>query len=406
MAKVNLKIRASKIAGKDGTIYYQISHRGQCKLITTGIHVSPEIGRLLQQSDQKDEECQDLGHYRQLVHDDFLRLENAIHDLDLLRVPYTVADIVNAYRSPRKTLTFTGYMESIIAKLQEKRKFGTVNNYTCTLRSFQKFLGERTLVLSALNAELISDYSDWLEGHAVVRNSVSFYMRILRAVYNRAVKENLIAQAHPFQEVYTGIDHTRKLAIDESVLYQLIDLDLSDRPALALSRDLFVFSYCMRGMAFVDIAFLKKTNVCNQVVSYYRRKTRQLLAVRIEPCAAAIMKRYEEKTKNSDYVFPLLQSSEDEQLYHRYHTLLTYHNRKLKKLSQMLGLSVPLSSYTPRHTWATVARNHNIPLTVISAGMGHTSETTTAIYLASLQNTVVDEANHVLLEKINRRISF
>lgn len=69
------------------------------------------------------------------------------------------------------------------------------------------------------------------------------------------------------------------------------------------------------------------------------------------------------------------------------------HNRLLGKLSEMLDCKCKLTSYTSRHSWATAARNHNVPISVISQGMGHTSEQTTQIYLTTLENSVIDNAN-------------
>ena len=84
---------------------------------------------------------------------------------------------------------------------------------------------------------------------------------------------------------------------------------------------------------------------------------------------------------------------------------MNYYNSQLKRLSQMLGLQQGLSFYAARHSWATLARDCNVPLPVISAGMGHTSERTTRIYLASLENSLIDNANKGILERINNMYS-
>lgn len=106
-------------------------------------------------------------------------------------------------------------------------------------------------------------------------------MRIMRGIYNKAVRQKLVEQSHPFTEVYTGIDRTRKRAVSESVISQLYKLNLTEGTPLALARDIFIFSYCTREMAFVDIAYLKKENIQNGMICYARRKTGQLLGVRI-----------------------------------------------------------------------------------------------------------------------------
>ncbi|MFR7608311.1 tyrosine-type recombinase/integrase [Odoribacter laneus] len=118
-----------------------------------------------------------------------------------------------------------------------------------------------------------------------------------------------------------------------------------------------------------------------------------------------IISRYSEQTKDSPYIFPVITATNQEEVYKQYRIELNYHNRKLKRLGEELGGNLSLSSYTARHTWATIARKHNIPISVISAGMGHTSEKTTRIYLASLENSVMDKANRGILGVLSNMVS-
>ena len=193
--------------------------------------------------------------------------------------------------------------------------------------------------------------------------------------------------------------------MDEETIRKLQRLDLSGSPALALSRDMFVFSYFARGMAFVDMAYLKKEDVGGGRITYYRHKTGQYLTLRIEPCMVTILERYGRTCPESPYLFPILTDEQPELAYRQYRTGLNYHNRKLKRLGKLLGEPLPLSSYTPRHSWATAARNHDVPIAVISAGMGHSSERTTLIYLDSLDNAIIDNANEKIFKGLNDTIS-
>ena len=153
------------------------------------------------------------------------------------------------------------------------------------------------------------------------------------------------------------------------------------------------------------MAYLKKSDIHGNFVRYFRRKTGQLLEVRLEPLPARIVRKYAGKTAAVPYVFPLLKTEEPHHAYRQYQTALRYYNRQLKRLSALLKLNVELSSYTARHSWATAARNHQVPISVISAGMGHTSEKTTRIYLASLENAVIDEANRKIVKELERTVS-
>lgn len=389
MATIKVKLRPSKVVGKAGVIYYQITHNRKSRQITTRLRVSPSDW------DTDEEKLVSSAPNRSMIQNridsDVMLLRRVISDLDAYGVGYSVSDVINRYKSPKCHILLLDYMRVQVEQLRANHRLGTAKNYEKTMCSLSAFLGDIRLPLSALTEQVIIDYNAFLVQRGLVRNSVSFYMRVLRAIYNKAVRQKLIVQQHPFTEVYTGIDRTRKRAVSETIITQLYRLELKMGTPLALCRDLFIFSYCTRGMAFVDIAYLKKSNLRNGMICYARRKTRQLLSVRIEPSIQRIIDRYADL--DSPYVFPILNSLDANEAYEQYQIALNTHNRLLGRLSEMLGCGCKLTSYTSRHSWATAARNHNVPISIISQGMGHTSEKTTQIYLTMLENSVIDDAN-------------
>ena len=389
MATVKVKLRPSSVEGKAGVIYYQIIHNRQTQQITTRLRVHPmdwdaDEGALAISSPNR-------SMIQNRINSDVALLKRVISDLDNSGGDYTVGDVISHYKSPQSHILALDYMRSLIEQLRATNRLGTAKNYEKTMCSFGEFLGDINLPLSALTEQVITDYNAFLIQKGLVRNSVSFYMRVLRAIYNKAVRQKLIEQSHPFTEVYTGIDRTRKRAVSEYIISQLYRLELPEGTPLEFARDIFIFSYCTRGMAFVDIAYLKNSNIQNGIMYYARRKTGQLLSVKIEPCIQRIIDRYADA--KSPYVFPILTSTDATTAYEQYQTALNTHNRLLGRLSDMLGCGCKLTSYTSRHSWATAARNHNVPISVISQSMGHTSEQTTQIYLTMLENSVIDEAN-------------
>lgn len=227
-------------------------------------------------------------------------------------------------------------------------------------------------------------------------NTVSFYMRILRATYNRAVDKGVIRQRFPFKHVYTGVEKTVKRAISFKVIRQLKEMDLSHSQSMEFARDMFMFSFYTRGMSFVDMAFLKKTDLNNGMLTYRRKKTGQLLSIRWEKCMQDIVDKY--PGNYSTYLLPIIiHIRKDERL--QYKNSICLVNRRLKEIGKKLGLVHPLTMYVARHSWTSVARGKHIPLSVISEGMGHDSEKTTLIYLAALDTTVIDKANMVVLRE-------
>ena len=286
-------------------------------------------------------------------------------------------------------------MQANIASLEQSGKIRTSETYKATLNSFMKFRGGKDVLLSRLDSELMMGYEAYLKAQGASLNTISFYMRILRATYNRAVDKGMVKQCSPFKHVYTGVEKTVKRAVPFKIIRQLKELDLSGSQRMELARDLFMFSFYTRGMSFVDMAFLKKTDLNNGMLTYRRKKTGQLISVRWEKCMQDIIDRYPRNC--SPYLLPIITHiRKDERL--QYKTASCQVNRQLKEIGKNLGLAHPLTMYVARHSWASAARGKHIPLSVISEGMGHDSEKTTLIYLAALDTTVIDKANLAVLK--------
>ena len=220
-------------------------------------------------------------------------------------------------------------------------------------------------------------------------------MRILKAVYNRAVEDGLTEQRHPFKSVYTGVEKTMKRALSLNDIRRIKGLDLSLKPNLDYARDMFLFCFYTRGMSFIDMAYLRKKDLQNGTLSYRRRKTRQQLFIRWEKCMQEILDKY--PVNETEYLLPII-TKRDEDYRKQYANELHRVNHLLKKIGKQLDLPIPLTMYVGRHSWASIAKSRNVPISVISEGMGHDSENTTQIYLASLDTTVVDKANKRILD--------
>lgn len=294
---------------------------------------------------------------------------------------------------------FLSIMQNQITRLNTKGKYGTAQNYTKTLNSFSLFLNHKSIPITAINQNIIDSYYTFLLRRGLVRNSISFYMRVLRAVYHSAVKDGTVIDCKPFTEVYTGIDKTIKRAVPTDTIKRLKNMDLDKLPKLKFARDIFLFSFYTRGMTFVDIAYLQQKNISGDTLWYRRRKTGQLLCIRLEPCIRQIIEQY--SSPNSNYLFPIISSKEPMTANTEYRKALNSHNRLILKLGKMIHPDCKLTSYTPRHSWATAARNRNVPISIISAGMGHNSEKTTQIYLESLANDVIDDANLGIISELS-----
>lgn len=308
---------------------------------------------------------------------------------------FTAKQGKQAKNKSSKKATLQPFMQETIGRMYELGKVRTGETYACTLNSFMRFRQGKDVVWHEFDAELMVSYEAYLKSTGVSMNTISFYNRILRAVYNRAVERGLAVQTFPFKEVYTGVEKTIRRGLPVKFIRNIRKLDLSDRPWPDYARDMFLFSFYTRGMSFVDMAYLKKNDLKNGVLTYRRKKTGQRLCIRWEQCMQDILDKYP-MPQESPYLLPIIREAGKEER-RQYDNALHLVNRKLKSIGKMLKLSVPLTMYVARHSWATVAKAQNIPLAVISEGMGHDSENTTLIYLASLDTAVIDKANKRIL---------
>ena len=394
MTSIKVKFRPSTVEGKEGGIYFQIIHNRVVRQLNTDYKIfATEWDAEAESVRINGKRSNILLGVRERLEWDIARLEKVIRLLETERRRYTADDVITVFHKMTKEASLFTFMHGVIAQLKQLGKIRTSETYTATLKSFMAFREDQEVPLDGITSDLMLLYEAYLKARGVRMNTISFYMRILRAVYNRAVEKGLTPQNNPFRHVYTGVDKTIKRAIPIKSIKALKELDLSMKPTLDFARDMFMFSFYTRGMSFVDMAYLKNSDLQNGILTYRRRKTRQELTIKWEKCMAEIIAKYPDN--QTDYMLPIIKEKENERK--QYDNALHLVNYRLKDLSKMLKLQRPLTMYVARHSWASAAKAKNVPLSVISEGMGHDSEATTQIYLASLETSVVDKANKMIL---------
>ena len=339
-----------------------------------------------------------LRSVKERINRDVKRLNTVISRLHGSGDEFTTNDIVVGFHESVNGQSFSQFMEGVIVQLKRLNRERTAETYAATLNSFMRFRKDNDVLLDEINSDLMMEYEAYLTAQGITMNTVSFYMRILRAVYNRAVEKGLTEQRNPFRHVYTGIDKTVKRAIPLKAIKRIKELDLSLKPSLDFARDMFLFSFYTRGMSFIDMAYLRKKDLQNGILSYRRRKTGQQLFIRWETCMQEIIDRHEVES-TSPFLLPILKYPY-ERSRKQYKNMLFRVNTYLKEVARLANIGIPLTMYVSRHSWASAAKNKNIPVSVISEGMGHDSEMTTQIYLASLDCSVIDRANSLILKSL------
>lgn len=299
------------------------------------------------------------------------------------------------------------FMKEVADGLQMGGNFGTAHVYRSSLNAIITYCGGEDFTFNEITPEWLKGFEIHLRKRKCSWNTVSTYMRILRAVYNRAVDNNE-AEYIPrlFRYVYTGTraEHQRALETgDVEKIFAGLILLSGVNPAMQRARHFFILMFLMRGMPFVDLAYLRKSDLHGNVITYRRRKTGRPLSVTLTNEAMRIVRMYMNQDVHSPYLFSFLRSPEGTmEAYREYQLALRSFNRQLLILGEFLGISNRLSSYTARHTWATTAYYCEVHPGIISQAMGHSSITVTETYLKPFQNKKIDEANKLIIDFIKR----
>ena len=405
MISVKIRFRVSSLIKREGTLYFQVIYNRKVRQISTPYRIyewewDRQSNDIVNQSKISSERLNII----KTIHDNIVwekkRINKIIESLQNSSKPFSVDDIVISYRNSLENRTSVfDYIRIRINYLKDAGRERTSETYEQMLFSFMKFRNHEDLYFDMIDDKLICQYESFMKNSNLCRNTTSFYMRILRSVYNRAVEDGLSKQMNPFRHVYTGVDKTSKRAIGLDEIRRIKNLNLSNTPKLDFARDIFLFSFYMRGMSFIDIAYLQKTNLSGGYISYNRKKTGQQMTIKWEKEMEEIANKY--VSQIDTFLFPIIERNDGTERKQYLNKMLLI-NRRLKVIAEKIALSVPLTMYVARHSWASIAQSNNIPINAISLGMGHDKEETTRIYLASIQTDVIDNANSKILRLLSK----
>ena len=402
VTSIKVKFRPSTVDGKEGCIYYQVIHNRSVRQVNTAYRVFPSewdertesIAAPMPATDE--ERARQLSDYSDRIGWDVRRLRRVVSQFSQGHTGFSADDIVTAYLRLSAQNSLERHLRDTAARLRTLGRTRTAETYLSAFNSFMRFTRGADVLLDGISPFLIQQYEAWLKTAGLSLNTISFYMRKLRAVYNLAVEKGLTEQCHPFRRVFTGRDATPKRAVALTTIRKVKRLDLNDSPALDMARDLFLFSLYTRGMSFIDMAYLKHANLQSGFLVYRRHKTGQQLSIKWENCMQALIDKYSDQT--DCYLLPIITGNGDER--GQYKRMQYRVNHYLKVLSEAAGISPALTMYVARHSWASIAQDKHTPLAIISQSLGHDSERTTRIYLASLNASLVDKANKKILDDL------
>lgn len=409
---IKATLRQSSSPKHPSTIVYRVCHHRRTATVSSGIRIATRLWdaateQLTLSANTSASEREKRLQINVRIKNDLQRLKDIAARLEQTQEStFTAHDVCSRFRQSDNTPGFLTYVRQQAEELKQEKHFATAEKYSTALQHLHRFLHTDDIRIDNLTPTMMLRFEQWLSAQHICPNSSSAYMRSLSACYHRAISTYGMPDTHPFKAVFTGVAHTRKRAITQNDLRKIIAMKRPHNQKTALAHDIFLFSFYTRGMSLVDILFLQQNNITGHTLCYRRRKTGQWLNIHLEPCITEILKRYANKSNKSPYLFPVITTHDAEAAYLQYRHYLAAYNYQLHIIGRLLKLDTPLTGYVARHTWATAARDSGIATPIISACLGHTSERTTLIYLDSLENHLLDEANRKIIRKLkNKKIT-
>ena len=328
-------------------------------------------------------------------------LDLKLHDKD-----FTSDSLVATVQKPKGTNDVFAYTDTLVANFIQNKEVGNANVYRDTKRALQNFASKnKTLSFSDIDLNFLNRWETYCKNRNMAETSISVYFRTLRAIFNRAVKDQIVGMNHyPFRDfkISKFDTRTRKRAIDKADIQKIKAINISGKPVVQLSKDVFLFSYYCQGMNLTDLAHLRWSQIVQDRLFYVRAKTGKEFNLKLLEPARQILEYYRPFTgsKPDNYVFPILNAERHItpiQIDNRIHKMNSLINTHLKSMGRKVGIETPLTTYVARHSYATVLKTSGIPIAVISEALGHESEAITHTYLKSFENSVIEEANENLL---------
>ncbi|MBB2151714.1 site-specific integrase [Pedobacter gandavensis] len=300
--------------------------------------------------------------------------------------------------------TVFSFVSDLISELRTDNKIGNAWVYESAINALKRFHPDESLTFEQIDFEFLDNYNKFLLRRDVKHNTAFFYIRTLRAFYNKAIKLKVVDRnLYPFHDIKLKAERTKKRAIDKTLITAIIELDLPEGSTIWHARNWFMMSFYLMGISFVDLALLQTNNIKNGRIHYKRQKTGKVYDIRVLPQAQKIIDLYSSK-RSQNYLLPIINRKVDsEEIRLRLikdRTRLA--NKYLKRMAELIETNETITTYTSRHSWATICKKLGFSIEIIAECLGHEyGNKTTAVYLDTFDQEVIDDTNEKVAKSVN-----
>lgn len=294
------------------------------------------------------------------------------------------------------TDTFKVFADKVIKQMFEANRTGNALVYKTAVDRLINYCGN-DVSFTEINYQLLDEFKHHLITSGLKLNSIANYFRSIRAIYNKAIKLKVVDRSYyPFYDITIKSEKTSKRAISKEELINVVHIPVDEQSTTWKSLNCFLLSFYLRGISFTDLAYLKDSNIVNGRIEYKRRKTHKYYSVKLFRQAEIIVKMF--STEGNTYLLPILtddiieDSLEAKKIISQW---IKTTNKYLKRLSIKSGLTTPITTYTSRHSFATIAKRLGYSNELIAEALGHEyGNKITNIYLDTFDTEVLDNMHY------------
>jgi len=397
--------KSKKLSNDESPLMLRVTKDGKRKYVSLGISVNPDHWDF--QKNKPKVNCPNKDLILNIIDKKTMEYRKQLLEFQNIEKDFSAQKLVDTVNKPLKRKSVETVFLEFIQDLKNEKRIGNANFYKFALNSLKTFNnGTMEIPFTEIDINWLKKYESWMRSNGNSTNTMGVRFRALRAIYNLAIQQHIVKREYyPFDEFKVSKlrESTNKRAISKETIQKIINFDVKEitnfyTPLIALSKDVFVFSYLCCGINFIDIAYLKHSNIKGDRLVYSRHKTGKVINFPLQPHAIELIKKY--NNPSSDYLFPILNEKvhiTEWQQHYRIQKIIKKVNKWLKTIAEKIGIETNLTSYVARHSYATVLKRSGVNVALISETLGHSDLKTTQIYLDSFENSQIDEAMKNLL---------
>ena len=393
-----------KLKNDEHPLMLRVTKDGKRKYVSLGISVNPDYWDF--EKNKPKVMCPNKDLILNIIDRKTMEYRKQLLEFQNIEKDFSAQKLVDTVNKPYKRKSVEAVFLEVIEQMKTEKRIGNAKFYNFALNSLKTFNATMDIPFTEIDVTWLKKYESWMKSNGNATNTMGVRFRALRAIYNVAIQQRIVKKEYyPFDEFKVSKlrERTSKRAISKEAIQKIMNFDVREitnyhTPLIALSKDVFLFSYLCCGINFVDIAHLKHSNIKGNRIVYSRHKTGKKINFPLQPYAAELIEKY--NNPNSEYLFPILNEKlhiTELQQHCRIQKSVKKVNKWLKVIAEKLGIDANLTTYVARHSYATVLKRSGVNIALISETLGHSDLMTTQIYLDSFENEQIDAAMSNLL---------